>query len=253
MLVPGLSSTGDSAALLLAAFVGGVVRGFTGFGFGMVFVPAASMLVGPSTAVALIWLIDAPFAFPLALRSFPRANWREVAPLLIGSVAALPVGVLLLTTLDRDVARWLIAGSVALALAALVAGWRYRTTPGAGLSLSVGAMSGLYSGLAQLGGMPLAILWLGSQTGDARGTRDNMLVFFALTTIVSGAVFVASGVMRAEHGWTALPLIAAYGVGVLIGVRSFGLATEQSFRRIAYGVIALSVVVALPAFDSWLR
>ncbi|MBN9063482.1 MAG: hypothetical protein BGP06_11455 [Rhizobiales bacterium 65-9] len=253
MAIPGVASGLDSLVLLLAALAGGVVRGFTGFGFAMVFVPTASMTVGPAMAVSLIWLIDAPFAFPLAFKSFPRANWREVAPLLIGSAAALPVGALLLTTLDRDVARWMIAISIAAALSALVAGWRYRSTPGAPLSISVGALSGLYSGLAQLGGMPLAIFWLGSQTGDARSTRDNMQVFFALTTVLSGVVFAFSGVLRAEHVWTALPLIAAYGVGVLIGVKSFGFATERSFRRIAYAIIAISVVIALPALDPWLR
>jgi uncharacterized membrane protein YfcA len=251
--LPGVADPVAAALLLIAAFAGGVVRGFTGFGFAMVFVPVASMAVGPAPAVALIWLIDAPFAFPLALRSFPRATWREVAPLVIGSLAAMPLGVFLLTRLDRDLARWVIALSIAAALAALVSGWRYKTQPGRRLSLSVGALSGLYSGLAQLGGMPLAIFWLGSQQKDGRQARDNLQVFFALTTITSGLIFAWTGVMTLEHVWTAIPLAVACGLGLGIGVWSFHNATEQTFRRIAHVVIGVSVLLALPLFDAWIR
>lgn len=251
--LPGVADPAAAILLLIAAFAGGVVRGFTGFGFAMVFVPVASMAVGPAPAVALIWLIDAPFAFPLAVRSFPRATWREVLPLLVGSVAAMPLGVFLLTQLDRNVARWLIALSISAALAALISGWRYKTEPSRHLSLSVGAMSGLYSGLAQLGGMPLAIFWLGSQINNALRTRDNLQVFFALTTLISGAIFAWSGVLKFDYVWTAVPLIVAYGVGLAIGVKSFHLASEQTFRRVAYSVIGVSVALALPLFDQWLK
>jgi uncharacterized membrane protein YfcA len=249
MGLPGVPDPTAAALLLIAAIAGGLVRGFTGFGFAMIFVPVASLAVGPVAAVAFIWFMDAPYAFPLAARSFRRASWREVAPLLAGSVAAMPLGVWLLTRIDRDVVRWIVAASIIAALGALMSGWRYRGQPGVRLSLSVGGLSGLYGGLAQLSGMPLAIFWLGSQTNDARLTRDNLQVYFAVMTIVSGVVFAAAGVLKIEQIWTAAPLALAYGIGLGIGVVSFGYATEQTFRRIAYAVIAVSVLVALPLFD----
>ncbi len=251
--LPGVADPFAATLLVIAAFAGGVVRGFTGFGFAMTFMPIAGMAVGPAPAAALIWLIDAPYAFPLALRSFPRATWREITPLLVGSVLAMPLGVLLLTRLDRDLLRWLIALSIAAALAALISGWRYRSEPRIRLSAAVGAVSGLFTGLAQLGGMPLAIFWLGSQTKSAQHTRDNLQTFFALTTLVSGAIFVWAGVLTLERVWTAIPLAFAYGFGLLIGVRGFHVATEQTFRRIAYLVIGASVLLALPIFDRWIR
>ena len=91
VVLPGVANAADLAILLIAALAGGLVRGFTGFGFGMVFMPAASMTIGPANAVALMWLLDAPFAFPLALRSFRRAAWAEVLPLLIGATVAMPL------------------------------------------------------------------------------------------------------------------------------------------------------------------
>lgn len=55
-LFPGLTTEGI-AVLIVATFLGGLVRGFTGFGFAMVFMPLASVVVGP---VAALGLIDMP-------------------------------------------------------------------------------------------------------------------------------------------------------------------------------------------------
>ena len=93
----------------LAALLGGLVRGFTRFGFAMIFMPIAGLVVPLPMASALIWAIDAPFALPLAVRSVRKAQWREIIPLLIGAALLLPVGVWLLTTLSQLTMRWLIA------------------------------------------------------------------------------------------------------------------------------------------------
>ena len=111
----------------------------------------------------------------------------------------------------------------------------------------------MLNGLAQLGGMPLAIFWLGAQKNDSGQTRDNLLVFFAILTIISGVIFAWSGILKLEQIWTALPLAVAYGIGVVTGARGFHKASEEAFRRISYLVIGASVALALPLFDGWLR
>tara|TARA_R110000850_G_scaffold112379_6_gene226177 strand:- start:705 stop:998 length:294 start_codon:yes stop_codon:yes gene_type:complete len=44
--------------LLGAAFVGGLVRGFTGFGTAMVFIPVASLFLTPVSAIAALVVMD---------------------------------------------------------------------------------------------------------------------------------------------------------------------------------------------------
>jgi uncharacterized protein len=233
----------------LAALLGGLVRGFSGFGFAMVFVPLASAMVGPVAAVGLIWVIDAPFAFPLAARSLRRTDWREIMPLMAGTLVAMPLGVFLLTRLDRLTLRWTIAGVISCALVLLASGWRYRGTPHAAASLATGAVSGLFSGLASLGGMVLALFWLGASDKSATRTRDNLQSFFAVSTLISGVVLWLNGVLRDEIAALALLLALPYALGLMAGVRGFGVASEATFRRIAYAIIALSVVMALPLWD----
>ncbi|MEH3147202.1 MAG: TSUP family transporter [Methylobacterium frigidaeris] len=232
--------------LLLAAFAGGAVRGFTGFGFAMVFVPIAAAAVGPAAAVGLIWVVDAPFALWLGALSARRAAWREVVPLLAGATLLLPVGVWLLTRLDPVLVRWLTAGAILAALAALVSGWRYHGAPSLPLSLATGAASGLASGFAALGGMPLAVFWLASQRAAAAQVRDNLMAYFGLSTFVSGLVFAASGLLTGPRLAEALPLLLPYGLGLVLGARGFRFASERLFRRVAYAVILAAVCLALP-------
>jgi uncharacterized protein len=249
----GFATTSTFLALVAAALLGGLVRGFTGFGFAMVFVPIATMTIGPVGAAGLIWLVDIPFAIPLAISSFKRVAWREVFPLLAGATVCVPLGVWLLTNLDPVVARWIVAISILVALAALVTGWRYKGAPSVPLSLGVGGLSGTASGMAQLGGMPVAIFWLAAQKNDPRQTKDNLNGYFALLPFVTGIAYWLSGVLSWAVFWQAIPLCVPYGLSMVLGAKLFPLASEQTFRRIAYLIIAVAAVVALPVMDQFLK
>ncbi len=238
------------AILVGATLLGGLVRGFTGFGFAMVFMPLASTVIGPVAALGLIWVIDLPFALPLAARSAKRAEWSEVIPLLIAATLTLPLGVALLTWLDRATMRWLLALLVLAAVALMASGWRYHGKPGILLSLGVGAASGLCNGLASIGGMPLAVFWLGAQRNDRHKTRANLQTYFGLSTVVSGTILALKGIITLASALMALPLFAVYGAGLWLGTHAFGIASEQTFRRIAYLTIFLSALVSLPLWDA---
>ncbi|MGL4635682.1 MAG: TSUP family transporter [Beijerinckiaceae bacterium] len=235
--------------LSLTALLGGMVRGFTGFGFAMVFVPIASVVVGPVTAVALIWFIDLPFVFPLAAMAFRQTEWREVIPLFIGATLLFPVGVWMLTSIDPVTARWVIALLILSAVATLSTGWRYKGAPGKPLSIGVGGISGITSGLASLGGMPIAVFWLAAQKSNPRQAKINMNAYLGTMTFVSGAVLWWNGILTWATVQAAAVLCVPFGFGLLAGFRMFDLASEQTFRRVAYMVITFAALAALPILD----
>jgi hypothetical protein len=248
-LFPGVPASG-LAVLFAATLLGGLVRGFTGFGFAMVFMPLASIVLGPVAALGLIFCIDLPFALPLAARSAKQAEWPEVLPLLIAATVTLPLGIWLLIWLDRQTMRWLLAALVMAAVALMASGWRYHGRPGVPLSLGVGALSGLCNGMASIGGMPLAVFWLGAQRNDRHKTRANLQTFFGLSTVVSGTILWLNGILTLASGLMAVPLFAVYGAGMWAGTHAFGLASEVTFRRVAYVVIFASALVSLPLWDA---
>ncbi len=248
----GYADPTDLPLLAAAALMGGLVRGFTGFGFAMVFVPIATIAVGPAGAAALIWVIDIPFAWVLAATSWKRVDWREILPLLATAILFLPLGVWLLTHADPLAARWTVVTCILVGVACLASGWRYQGAPGVPLSLGVGALTGTVSGLAQLGGLPIAIFWLASQAKAARQTRDNLNGFFCLLPTFAGIAYIVSGVVTLDTVRQAIPLFLPYGLGLLIGSRLFPFASETTFRRIAYSVIVAAAAVAMPALDALL-
>ncbi|BCB18518.1 sulfite exporter TauE/SafE family protein [Bosea sp. ANAM02] len=246
--MPGVSADGI-AVLLAATLLGGLVRGFTGFGFAMVFMPLASVVLGPVAALGLIWFIDLPFALPIAARSARTAEWREILPLLLTATLALPAGIWLLIWLDRETMRWVLASLVLIAVGLMASGWRYHGRPTITLSLGVGALSGLFNGMASIGGMPLAVFWLGAQRNDRHKTRANLQTFFGVSTLISGAVLWSKGILTLGALTMAVPLFAVYGAGLWAGTHGFRLASEETFRRGAYLVIFLSALISLPLWD----
>lgn len=246
--MPGVTASGI-AVLLAATLLGGLVRGFTGFGFAMVFMPLASVVLGPVAALGLIWFIDLPFALPIAARSARTAEWREILPLLLTATLALPAGIWLLIWLDRETMRWVLASLVLIAVALMASGWRYHGRPTVPLSLGVGALSGLFNGMASIGGMPLAVFWLGAQRNDRHKTRANMQAFFGVSTLISGTVLWWKGILTGGALMMAVPLFAVYGIGLWAGTHGFRLASEETFRRGAYLVIFLSAFISLPFWD----
>jgi hypothetical protein len=76
--------------------------------------------------------------------------------------------------------------------------------------------------------------------------RDNLMAYFGLSTLVSGVVFTASGVLSGPRFAEALPLLLPYGLGLAVGSHGFRLASDRMFRVVAYGVILVAVCLALP-------
>src|SRR3546814_9943257 len=63
--------------LAAAAALAGLVRGFSGFGAAMVFVPLAGVVVRPEVAVPLLFVADNLATLHITLPSFRRCCWRS--------------------------------------------------------------------------------------------------------------------------------------------------------------------------------
>jgi len=108
------------------AALAGLVRGFSGFGSALVYMPLISAVYGPTVAAPTLLLIDSICSLPFALHAMPQCNWREVTPVTIGGVVTLPIGAMALLLVDPLSLRWFIAALVLAALVALASGWCYH-------------------------------------------------------------------------------------------------------------------------------
>lgn len=244
--------TGTVLVLVVAAFVAGCARGFSGFGGALIFVPVASALVSPKLAVPLLLIVDlvlTPGLIPKAWRNADRAN---VGVMALGAVVGVPAGTYLLTHVDGVAIRWAIVAMVVGLLGLLMSGWRYHGRPHGVLTAAVGMTSGLFSGAAQVGGPPVVAYWLGGAFLP-QTVRANIVLYFAISSVLSVASYLVAGLLSRDTVALSLTIGPTFALRLFIGARLFGRANEATFRRICYGLVAMAAIIGLPALDGVLR
>ena len=249
-----LSRLGDSPPLLVlvAALVAGTVRGYTGFGSAMIFMPVAGAYLGPKTAIGIMWIIDATMQLVMVRSTWRHARWGEIGPLFIGYVVGLPLGLYTLMTVDPGPIRWVTSISIMVALGMLLTARRIETSPGLPVTVATGAVSGLISGIASLGGMVLSLFWLAGPSRN-EAVRGSSVAFFVPASLLSGALLAFAGLFTTEAVRVAAWAMAPYGIGIGLGSVLFGRADARLFRPVAFAVIAAAALTSLPALDGWLR
>ena len=254
--MPILELAGYSAATLAfvaaSAIIAGLARGFSGFGAALIFVPLASTAIGPTTAAALLLIVDIVMASPLLPRAWGIADRRNVGTMLIGTLVGVPAGTLVLTQADPIAIRWMIAALVLAMLTLLISGWRYHGRPAPPVDVGVGLVAGFFTGIAQVGGPPVVAYWLGAAKQPDL-VRANIVLYFAASALITCVSYVVAGLLTTQVIGLALLIGPAYGLGLFAGSHSFGFASEATFRWICYALIALAGLFSLPVLDGVIR
>lgn len=225
--------------------VAGLVRGFSGFGTALIFVPLASRILPPPDAILIVTITGFASAAALLPRAWRDGERPDVARLGLAAAVMVPVGVWALRSLDPIVVRWAVTLAAAVTVTAMLAGWRYHgRVTGVGL-LAIGAAAGLLGGMTGLTG-PAVILFYLASPRPAQVIRANIILFLAILDVFVAASLFGSGLVARPTLLLALALMAPYTLAVLAGQRLFDPARETLYRRIALAVIALAVVTGAP-------
>ena len=238
--------------LSLSALIAGLARGFSGFGGALIFMPPASAIIGPMLAAPLLLIIDAVMALGLIPDAWRRADRQEAGMMVLGAMIGIPAGTYVLAVADPLTVRWGIVLAVIALLVLLMSGWRYRGQLSANLTVGVGTVSGLFSGAAQIGGPPVVAYWLGGSIPGVT-VRANLVLYFALSSLITAVSYVATGLFTQPVFALALTTAPVYGLGLYLGSRLFGIASEATFRRTCYGLIAVAAIIGLPTLDKFIR
>ncbi len=234
--------------LVLACALAGMVRGFTGFGTAMVFMPIAALVLEPVWAIAAMLTFDVVGAAPLQKKAIQDGEPHDVMLLILGAVFGLPVGVYLLTLMDPVVFRWLVSCLSLVLLVLLMSGWRYRNPLNALCTSLVGAVGGFLCGVAALPGPPIILSYMSSPR-PAKVIRGNTMLYLFVVDIMTFIVFGLKGLLVMIPIVIGLFLSVPYMVAALAGQRIFDPEKDYLYRGVAYVLIAVSAVAGLPLWD----
>jgi uncharacterized membrane protein YfcA len=231
-------------AIALVTLVAGLVRGFTGFGAGLVMAPLFSLVLGPSRAVPLLVALELVASARLVPEALSSVRPRTAFMLGLPACLGIPLGSVLLIHLDGDLVRRVIALVVLAFVGAMAAGWRRKRKATRVVVGVAGALSGTLTGLGGVGGPPVVLLLL-SGPSSAAHNRANLIIFFALTQVAATLAFAVGGLLVAEVLWGLLILSPVFLLGTHLGASLFEPARERLYRRLSLALLAVIAVVGL--------
>jgi uncharacterized membrane protein YfcA len=232
------------AVAMFVVFAAAVVRGYSGFGFAMVAVPALSLLRSPAEIVPMVVVLDIAAGAHLLPSVWGDVDWRSLRWLLAGMLLSTPLGVWVLASAPAAAMRTLVSVAVLVVSVALWRGFSLRQIPGPRATFATGAASGLLNGSAAIGGPP-AILFYFSSPAGAAVSRASLTMYFLGTDTVAAGFGAAYGLLTVEALVRAVVLLAPLGLGVLIGNRRFIHSNPESFRRVVIVLLLLLSIAGL--------
>lgn len=238
--------------VLAIVFVTGIVRGFSGFGSGMIIGPSTAALFSPAMSLAMISILDAVPTLTLVWGARKSVNWKEVIPIIVGYALLVPLGVWVLKTGDPTYLRWFISISILIAVAILWSGWKYTGPRTSAVSFAFGGLGGFMGAAAALPGPPVLVYWLAS-AARAITVRANMIYYLFLTDLIIIVGYLVGDIYTQEAVIRGFICIPGYFIGILIGAKFFAGASDLIYRRVAFIMILIAAVTSLPALDSILR
>ena len=230
--------------ILTPIFLGTFFRSTFGFGDALIAMPLLALVVPLDTARPLVALISTTVAAVIACRDWRNVHFASAWRLALWGVLGVPLGFLLIGSLDEDVVKIILAllvtGYAAYCLAsrqALVLKTN-RTAPLFGL------VSGLLCGAYNTGGPPLVVYGTaqGWEAVKFRATLQG--VFFPISlSIVSGHALV--GNLSEQVLWFFLWSLPVMFVAIMLGR---GLNKRIGYRHFLVYVYWLLILIGIVLF-----
>lgn len=229
---------------LVTVFVGATVMGTVSFGLGLVVAPVLLLFIAPQSAVVIVNTIIAILLALVLIQVRHHLNLRRVWGMTLGGLAAVPVGVLALSSANPATLRITIAvvilvlGGLSLFNIQIPMARRTGAGPVFGFftSLSVTALS--------IGG-PLAAIYVIGQRWPREAMRASLAFYFLLADLLAFVLYYLVGLVDLDT----LANIGLLVPGLLLG---FALASfiaprinEGVFRYVVVAVIITGSLVLL--------
>ncbi len=228
----------------ITAFVAGLMRGFAGFGSAILMAPIFAVLLGPVHMVPMVAAIELPMSVMLFLGSRKDVEWKFVAPLSAIAMAAMPVGIWLLVSLDATAITKAVSVIVLLFVVVLITGWRYQGPRPLALTLGIGGISGAMMATTSVGGPPV-LLYMLAAAMPAATIRANIVAYYLLTGFVLVTMVMLASPTALAAVIDAMVLLPVILASSWIGSRLAGKAADQTYRWIAYIFLAAAGLIGL--------
>ena len=226
--------------ILVIAFamgVGGLVQGATGFGFALMAIPLLGFAI--DVKLATIVIIPASFTLQCLILWHLRrhASLKRIVPMLIASMATVPLGVHFLTAVDPRIFKiFLGCLLIVSAIYTLVPHFSRQPWHPFYLGVPCGVASGLLGGAFGTNGPPL-VAYMTTQKMDRFRYAASLQVLFASSGLVRGIELARQGMFTEAILLKSLVGIVFMVVGAFLGLKILQRLSEKMLSRIVCGLL----------------
>lgn len=229
----------------IGAAAAGFVQGLSGFAFGMVAMSFWAWVLDPRLAAALA-VFGALTGQLLAVFSVRRGfNWPLLWPFLLGGLAGIPLGVLVLPHLDMDWFKAVLGALLALWCPVMLMAQRLPRIGGNRWGDgAVGLVGGVLGGIGGFAGS-VPTLWC-TLRGFNKDTQRAVIQNFNLSMLsVTMAIYLATGIVTRDMAPMFAVVAPAMLIPTLLGTHLYIGISEVTFRRMVLGLLTCSGLTLL--------
>lgn len=233
------------SAIMLIALLAGFVHSAIGFGFGIVAISLAPLVIDARTAHVVVSVSSVPMLMMAAWAYRRGIEWESLWQALLGAALFLPLGLLLFETASLD---WLVRGTGLGILAMVMMSLRNQELKPAANNarmacFTAGAAAGFLGGAVSIAGPPVAAFALKQDWSQVRFKAFVTQCLLIIAAYKAG-LLVARGYVVGEAVWQSVVVSVAAIVGVQVGlVVSQHLSAARFKRLVAITLLVVAVTM----------
>ena len=229
---------------VLIAFLGGIVRGFTGFAGSLFMLPCYTLLLGPIAGMNIIilsGLVGVMFTVRRAVKySQKKITLFYSAGLCVGAF----MGLNFLFKNEISQITFYMGIFIIVGTLILFSGWRYNGPQTRLISLGFGWVTGLFSGFFGVPTGPFTGIYFFSSPVEKNIIQSNIQLVIICTIFSFFAYFIFVQGFDSKFLVIGLVLSIPLSVGLRAGIFLFDKVSEAYFRYITYTIL-FSLGIAL--------
>lgn len=233
-----LSPGATVAVLICAGFAGGLTQGLAGFGFGLVTMGIYAQVFEVREAVPMATCLSITVGSTVLWRWRRHVRLTNAAPLMLGGLAGLPLGVAFLTHWDERPLVGTLGGLTILYAAWSL--WRAPRSPATGeravhpaWGVLAGFAGGVVGGAFNMGGPPVVAYALHRRFAQGVFVA-TIQAYFLLMSTSQLTLLSRAGLATLDSVRLAAISVPAVVGGVLLGTRLARRVDPVAFRRIVH-------------------
>jgi len=225
----------------------GFLRGFIGFGSGLLMIPILSYFYSPVFAMVFNIVIEIPATIYLTFVGVKKSNLKEITPMMITMMLTIPFGTIFLVSVDEQIIKTLMSSLLILFVILIGSGWRIKSSINNHVLILGGMISGLMQGSTGMGGPPYVTVLLSKNDSD-EVARANILVItsgLVISAIISLYFF---GLFTKNILLTGAITAPFFVFSTYLGSRFFNVSGNKYYRNfslLALGIVGVATLIGV--------